>query len=386
MGGSLGSRVVDPTSGPFETLETGQLACLCDHLGLLKAAEQVAHLGTWEWLPRTGTRLWSDNLYRLLGFEPGEIIPSRESLIERTVPGDRDRAMRYVRSARGIPNPPPIELRFQHPTRGIRHLRVTIATFESDAHGPTRIVGVVQDVSYEHVTTQQIATLLAVSNTLAEWDGLADGVVQLLGELGGTLEFRCGTLWLPEGRVLIPEAAWSEPAPELAALTAATSTLRCPPGTALPGRVWASSRPEILTDVGDDELPRRRLAAIQAGLRGSIAFPAVHLGEVIAVLEFYHDQELEPIQRLLPTMVAIGGELGEFFSRRGGELVHQHLTERQLRVLTLAAAGNATPQIAAELGLSASTVRTHFDHIYAKLGVVDRAAAVAQALRLGLIK
>lgn len=377
---------MDSTSGAFELPEAGEPACRNNLDWLLKAAEQVANLGSWAWLPHTGTRLWSDNMYRLLGFEPGEIIPSRDSLLERMVPGDRDRAIRYFRSARGIPNPPPIELRFQHPTLGVRHLRVTIATCESDVHVPTRIVGVVQDVSYEHVTTQQIGTLLAVSNTLAEWDGLVDGVVQLLGELGRTLEFRCGTLWLPEDRVLIPAAAWSEPAPELAALTAATSTLRCPPGTALPGRVWASGRPEILTDVGDDELPRRRLAATEAGLRGSIAFPAVHLGEVIAVLEFYHDQEPEPIQRLLPTMVAIGGELGEFFSRRGGELVHQHLTERQLRVLTLAAAGNATPQIAAELGLSASTVRTHFDHIYAKLGVVDRAAAVAQALRLGLIK
>ncbi len=35
--------------------------------------------------------------------------------------------------------------------------------------------------------------------------------------------------------------------------------------------------------------------------------------------------------------------------------------------------------------LSPTTVRTHFAHIYEKLGVGDRAAAVAQALRTGLI-
>jgi two-component system nitrate/nitrite response regulator NarL len=63
-----------------------------------------------------------------------------------------------------------------------------------------------------------------------------------------------------------------------------------------------------------------------------------------------------------------------------------HLTERQLRVLTLAAAGKTTSQIAAELGLGSSTVRTHFDHIYEHLGVTDRVAAVATALRLGLIR
>jgi DNA-binding NarL/FixJ family response regulator len=61
------------------------------------------------------------------------------------------------------------------------------------------------------------------------------------------------------------------------------------------------------------------------------------------------------------------------------------LTARQLDVLRLAAAGNTTPQIAAELHLSTSTVRTHFDHLYEKLRVSSRTAAVAQGLRLGLI-
>jgi two-component system nitrate/nitrite response regulator NarL len=35
--------------------------------------------------------------------------------------------------------------------------------------------------------------------------------------------------------------------------------------------------------------------------------------------------------------------------------------------------------------VSPATVRAHFEHIYAKLGVHDRAAAVAQAMRLGMI-
>jgi two-component system nitrate/nitrite response regulator NarL len=51
----------------------------------------------------------------------------------------------------------------------------------------------------------------------------------------------------------------------------------------------------------------------------------------------------------------------------------------------LAAAGFRGPEIARELALSRHTVRTHFEHIYEKLGVSDRAAAVAQALRHGLI-
>jgi two-component system nitrate/nitrite response regulator NarL len=55
-------------------------------------------------------------------------------------------------------------------------------------------------------------------------------------------------------------------------------------------------------------------------------------------------------------------------------------------VLNLAAAGNTGPQIADALRLSPATVKTHFENIYEKLGVGDRAAAVAHALRIGLLR
>lgn len=61
------------------------------------------------------------------------------------------------------------------------------------------------------------------------------------------------------------------------------------------------------------------------------------------------------------------------------------LTRRELEVLELAAEGLSGPQIAAELIVSPGTVRTHFENLYAKLAVSDRAAAVARAMRLSLI-
>jgi DNA-binding NarL/FixJ family response regulator len=61
------------------------------------------------------------------------------------------------------------------------------------------------------------------------------------------------------------------------------------------------------------------------------------------------------------------------------------LTPRELELLELAAEGLVGPMIAQELVISTATVRTHFRNIYAKLGVRDRAGAVAKAMRLGLI-
>jgi ATP/maltotriose-dependent transcriptional regulator MalT len=61
------------------------------------------------------------------------------------------------------------------------------------------------------------------------------------------------------------------------------------------------------------------------------------------------------------------------------------LTERELEVLRLVAAGYSNRQIATELVISDHTVRRHLQNIFAKLGVSSRGAATAFAFRHGLI-
>ena len=62
------------------------------------------------------------------------------------------------------------------------------------------------------------------------------------------------------------------------------------------------------------------------------------------------------------------------------------LTPREQEILHLIAAGKSLPEIAKELFLGLTTVKTHVQHLYAKLEVSDRAAAVASAMRRGLIE
>ncbi|WP_188943386.1 response regulator [Nakamurella endophytica] len=61
------------------------------------------------------------------------------------------------------------------------------------------------------------------------------------------------------------------------------------------------------------------------------------------------------------------------------------LSEREQQVLRAFAAGRSIPAIAGELFLAPSTVKTHTQRLYEKLGVSDRAAAVAEAMRQGLL-
>jgi DNA-binding NarL/FixJ family response regulator len=61
------------------------------------------------------------------------------------------------------------------------------------------------------------------------------------------------------------------------------------------------------------------------------------------------------------------------------------LSQRELEVLELVAGGNNNREAAARLFISEATVKTHLLNIYAKLGVSDRAAAVAEAFNRGLL-
>lgn len=62
------------------------------------------------------------------------------------------------------------------------------------------------------------------------------------------------------------------------------------------------------------------------------------------------------------------------------------LSRRERDVLELAATGLSAPEIARELSISTATVKTHLRNLYEKLGVSERAAAVAEAMRRGLLE
>lgn len=62
------------------------------------------------------------------------------------------------------------------------------------------------------------------------------------------------------------------------------------------------------------------------------------------------------------------------------------LTPREKEVLVLTADGLTAPEIADRLQLGVATVRSHLQNLYEKLGVSDRAAAVAAAMRAGLLE
>ncbi|MFJ8130112.1 response regulator [Streptomyces hydrogenans] len=71
--------------------------------------------------------------------------------------------------------------------------------------------------------------------------------------------------------------------------------------------------------------------------------------------------------------------------RRPAQPVDDTLSAREREILVLVARGTSNRGIAAELFISEATVKTHLTHLYAKLAVRDRAAAVAAGYDRGIL-
>ncbi len=135
------------------------------------------------------------------------------------------------------------------------------------------------------------------------------------------------------------------------------------------------TRVVVLTMIEADETV---LAAIRAGAWGYL-------------LKGAGQEEIERAVRAVAAGQAVYGagvaeRVRGFFAAGSGAAVgpFPQLSEREREVLTMAAQGRGNAEIARRLFLSEKTVRNHVSSIFAKLGVTDRASAVARARDAGL--
>jgi DNA-binding NarL/FixJ family response regulator len=123
----------------------------------------------------------------------------------------------------------------------------------------------------------------------------------------------------------------------------------------------------VLTTYGGDVQVVR---ALKAGARGYVLKGHVHKALLDTIRAVHAGQK-----RMSPEVAA---ELAD----HSGE---EELTAREIAVLRLIGVGNSNKEIAAQLGISDETVKSHVTNILEKLGANDRTHAVTTALRRGII-
>jgi len=116
------------------------------HAGLAEAQE-LAHLGSWDWTIATNRVTWSDELYRLYGLEPQFVGVTYESFLERVHPEDRERVRDSIRNARTSLRPFVVDHRVLLPGGDVRWLQGRGRVIADDTGAAVRMVGTSQDVT-----------------------------------------------------------------------------------------------------------------------------------------------------------------------------------------------------------------------------------------------
>jgi PAS domain S-box-containing protein len=360
---------------------------------VLEAGEQLSRMGSWEhdFVTQTGT--WSPELYRIFGREPGHVAPTLDELLEMIHPDDRDRIAALLGPVFEDPaayaqQPIAADARVVLPDGGVRVIEGRGAVLPDARGKPRRWVGYGRDVTDQRQTRRQLDAHHALGRTLAEWDSSEENYVDLVDRLASALDFPMGSLWTWDAAVdrITCRVFWTAPGVRGGDFEVITRRTALRPGEGLAGHVWEEGVPLAAPDLSAVLHYRRRGPAAALGLRSGLALPAVGEDGPLAVVSFYAFDARRPDPQMRATLTDIGRQLGAFLAEHRENLGPQILSDRELEILRLAAEGNTGPEIAEQLVLSALTVKTHFANIYGKLGVSDRAAAVAQAFRLGLVR
>jgi two-component system, NarL family, nitrate/nitrite response regulator NarL len=146
---------------------------------------------------------------------------------------------------------------------------------------------------------------------------------------------------------------------------------------------------DVLVALRTEGLPTN-VVFLSAFLDSKTVYDAVAAGA-----NAYLSKEAETDEIVTAILAAARGEtilgpevqtgLAEQIRLREESEARPRLSQREHEVLKLIAQGLSAPEIGERIHLSTATVKTHLQHLYEKLGVSERAAAVAEGMRRGLV-
>jgi ATP/maltotriose-dependent transcriptional regulator MalT len=338
----------------------------------LEWIEHCAGIGWWMLCVPTMAWTWSDGMYRLHGSEPGSHNLERgaQAILERVVRADRERvsnALSVFDQADHV-NPDEIGLEYWVPSGRAIPRRVRLCGGVEPGSGEDRFswVGCAQDVTDAYLSARALSALEAAEPALAHWRSFAPSLERLLRSLALALDSPRAVAWTrgASGR-LEERVRWSAAGMTADAAPASPESAVAAQHRSLARTVWAGGA-AIATNVG-------------------FGVPATWHGNTVAALTFESRDPAFLDEGLAGSLRWLGSALGRRLTGDRPEVGETRLSDREREVLQLAADGYDGPAIAQHLFVSPATVKTHFIHVYEKLGVNDRSAAVARALRQGLI-
>jgi two-component system, cell cycle sensor histidine kinase and response regulator CckA len=162
----------------------------------LKAAQRVAHVGSWTWHVQTNCLEWSDEMYRIFGILKSDFSGDLAEVIARSIhPEDRAAVEQSNRSVVEARMPYPVEYRVVRPDGTMRVVWAEAGVLTVDTQGqPATLSGIVQDITERRRTEDDLRQ--SVSLLRATLESTADGilVVNREGAIVGSNE-RFARMW-----------------------------------------------------------------------------------------------------------------------------------------------------------------------------------------------
>lgn len=114
---------------------------------VLNEAQRIAHLGAWVWNMEDNSEWWSDEQFRIFGYEPGQVQPVYGTFIAALHPEDKERVLAAVKSAIQEDAPYDLDFRIVRPDGDVRFVSAQGHIERSPTGKPVRMAGTVHDVT-----------------------------------------------------------------------------------------------------------------------------------------------------------------------------------------------------------------------------------------------
>lgn len=116
---------------------------------VFEEAQQITHLGNWEWDISDGSLKWSDEIYRIFGLEPGSILPNYDTFTSFIHPEDRSYVTESIDQALKNNIPYDIVHRIVDNNNILKHVHERAHIDRDQKGNPIRMLGTVQDITKE---------------------------------------------------------------------------------------------------------------------------------------------------------------------------------------------------------------------------------------------
>ncbi len=113
----------------------------------LKRAQEIAKLGSWEFDLVSGKHSWSDELYYLLGYQPGSVEPSCDEILKMICLPERDQVAADLSSSIENLVSRNMEFSITRVDGELRHIRSQLVVYAGDDGKPNRVAGTLLDIT-----------------------------------------------------------------------------------------------------------------------------------------------------------------------------------------------------------------------------------------------